>query len=53
MEEQVKRAIKALVDRGWITVNEHLTEEALARAFIDEFMQMPLKSYIEFLISRK
>ena len=49
LEKEVVRVIHKMVERGWITVNEHLNEEALARGFILEFMEMPLSSYIQFL----
>ena len=49
LEKEIIRVIKSMVEKGWITKNEHLTDEGLARGFIIEFMEMPLSSYINFI----
>ena len=47
MQEEILRTIKKCIEKGWITKNEHLTDEALAMAFVDTLKEMPLKKFVE------
>lgn len=47
MEKEILRAIAKCEEMGWITVNEHLNREVLARAFTDVLKDMSLKRFVE------
>lgn len=47
MQEEILRTIRKLVEMGWIKKNEHLTEEALAGAFVEVLKEMPLNKFVK------
>lgn len=47
MQEQVLRAIQKCKEENWITVNEKLTDEAVASVFVEIMKDMSLKDFVE------
>ena len=52
MEKEILRVINKCEEMGWITVNEHLTKDALAAAFLDVFKDMSLKTAMQIFFPR-
>jgi len=47
MEKLFTQVIHTAVEKGWITINPNLNEEALVAMFVDAVKDMRLRDYLE------
>ena len=47
MKKKIAFAIKKAKEQNWITINEHLNEDALVLLFIEAIKDMPVRDFLE------
>ena len=52
MENIVRKTLKKLIEKKWITVNQDLDEDAVVFAFLKEMKEISLKDFVDAFIPK-
>lgn len=53
MEKEILRVLNKMEEMQYITINEHLNREALARMFLEIFKDMTLRRTLEIFVPKE